>query len=44
LANTKARLTGLYGSQAKFELRNRPSGGLTVMIEVPRKTNPETTL
>ena len=37
LANTKARLTGLYGSSAKFELRNRRSGGLTVMLEVPRK-------
>ncbi len=37
LANTQARLTGLYGGAAKFELQNRPSGGLTVMIEVPRQ-------
>jgi two-component system LytT family sensor kinase len=37
LANTQARLTGLYGSRARFELRNRPSGGLTVMLEVPRQ-------
>lgn len=36
LANTQARLTNLYGSAARFELRNRPSGGLTVMFEVPR--------
>jgi signal transduction histidine kinase len=41
LANTQARLTGLYGSAAKFELRNRPSGGLTVMLEVPRVTKSE---
>ena len=43
LANTKARLIGLYGSAAKFELRNRPSGGLTVMLEVPRYRDSETT-
>jgi len=36
LANTQARLSGLYGTAAKFELRNRPSGGLTVVLEVPR--------
>ena len=36
LANTQARLDCLYGSEAKFELRNRPSGGLTVVLEVPR--------
>ena len=36
LANTQARLSGLYGSNAKFELRNRPTGGLTVMLEIPR--------
>jgi two-component system, LytTR family, sensor kinase len=43
LANTKARLTGLYGSAAKFELRNRPTGGLTVMLEVPRYRDSDTT-
>ena len=36
LANTQARLIALYGSDARFELRNRPSGGLTVMLEIPR--------
>src|ERR1043166_1247229 len=36
LANTQARLSGLYGSHARFELRNRPSGGLIVMLEIPR--------
>lgn len=36
LANTQARLVCLYGTEAKFELRNRPTGGLTVMLEVPR--------
>ena len=43
LANTQARLTGLYGSAARFELRNRPSGGLTVMLEVPRFPKSEST-
>ncbi len=37
LANTQARLVGLYGTAAKFEMLNRPSGGLTVMIEIPRQ-------
>jgi LytS/YehU family sensor histidine kinase len=43
LANTQARLTGLYGSAARFELRNRQSGGLTVMLEVPRFPKSEST-
>jgi len=37
LANTQARLNCLYGTEAKFELVNRPSGGLTVVLEVPRR-------
>jgi two-component system LytT family sensor kinase len=37
LANTQARLVGLYGSAARFEMTNRPSGGLTVSIEIPRQ-------
>jgi len=36
LANTQARLVGLYGTAARFEMLNRPSGGLTVTIEIPR--------
>jgi signal transduction histidine kinase len=37
LANTQARLVGLYGTAARFEMLNRPSGGLTVTIEIPRQ-------
>lgn len=37
LANTQARLVGLYGTAASFEMTNRPSGGLTVAIEIPRQ-------
>ncbi len=37
LANTQARLVGLYGTSARFEMINRPSGGLTVTIEIPRQ-------
>ncbi len=36
LANTQARLVGLYGTAARFEMTNRPSGGLIVSIEIPR--------
>jgi LytS/YehU family sensor histidine kinase len=36
LANTQARLVGLYGTDARFEMTNRPSGGLVVSIEIPR--------
>jgi sensor histidine kinase YesM len=36
LANTQARLVGLYGTAARFEMTNRSSGGLTVSIEIPR--------
>ena len=39
LANTQARLNGLYGSGARFELRNRTSGGLTVILEIPRNNH-----
>jgi LytS/YehU family sensor histidine kinase len=36
LANTRARLAGLYGDAARFELTNDPSGGLVVALEIPR--------
>ena len=36
LANTRARLAGLYGDAASFELTNNPSGGLVVALEIPR--------
>ena len=37
LANTQARLEGLYGDAASFELNNNPSGGLIVILEIPRQ-------
>ena len=36
LANTRARLAGLYGDAARFELTNNPAGGLVVTLEIPR--------
>lgn len=36
LANTRARLAGLYGDEATFELSNDPAGGLVVTLEIPR--------
>jgi sensor histidine kinase YesM len=36
LANTQARLVGLYGNAAHFELANDPAGGLIVALEIPR--------
>ena len=38
LANTQARLAGLYGTAARFEMRNNPTGGLVVALEIPRQT------
>ena len=38
LANTRARLAGLYGDAASFELANDPAGGLIVALEIPRGT------
>jgi two-component system, LytTR family, sensor kinase len=35
LANTRARLTHLYGQTHGFELENSPGGGLTVDIAIP---------
>jgi sensor histidine kinase YesM len=39
LANTQARLVGLYGSAARFELNNDPAGGLVVTLEIPRDSD-----
>lgn len=36
LANTKARLERLYGSEHKLELENGAAGGLIVTLEIPR--------
>lgn len=36
LANTRARLLGLYGGSARFDLTNAPQGGLVVTLEIPR--------
>ncbi|HKU77910.1 MAG TPA: histidine kinase [Pyrinomonadaceae bacterium] len=36
LSNTQARLAGLYGDAARFELSNNPTGGLVVALEIPR--------
>jgi sensor histidine kinase YesM len=35
VANTRARLVELYGTQQKFELVNKPEGGLCVRITIP---------
>jgi len=50
LANTRARLERLYGSNHVFELANDPAGGFVVTLEIPRvsemtlpKSNPSLT-
>jgi two-component system LytT family sensor kinase len=40
LANTQARLQQLYGSDHRLDLDNAPEGGLTVILEIPFKTEP----
>ena len=39
VANTRARLAELYGADQKFELVNRPEGGLCVRMEIPFSKN-----
>ena len=41
VANTRARLIELYGQGQKFELVNRPEGGMCVRITIPFTTSPE---
>jgi two-component system LytT family sensor kinase len=36
LANTRARLERLYGTNHRFELANEPAGGFVVTLEIPR--------
>jgi two-component system, LytTR family, sensor kinase len=40
VANTRARLVELYGDRQKFELVNRPEGGLCVRITIPFSVTP----
>jgi LytS/YehU family sensor histidine kinase len=44
LANTKARLERLYGTDHLLELTNDPAGGLIVTLEIPRERNAPVTL
>jgi sensor histidine kinase YesM len=39
LANTAARLEQLYGENHRLDVRNRPEGGVEVVIVVPFRTN-----
>ena len=41
LANTEARLEQLYGSNHRFDLSNRPEGGLEVALQIPFRLRPE---
>ena len=38
LANTRARCEQLYGSDHRFELANRPEGGLAITLAIPFRT------
>ncbi|HKG21099.1 MAG TPA: histidine kinase [Blastocatellia bacterium] len=40
LANTQARLEHLYGGDHRLDMVNAPLGGLTVILEIPFKTEP----
>jgi LytS/YehU family sensor histidine kinase len=40
LANTRERLVQLYGDQHRFEVADRPEGGVRARIEIPWRTEP----
>ena len=42
LPNIRDRLSQAYGEDHRFEIRNPPEGGFTVIIEIPHEaaTNP----
>jgi signal transduction histidine kinase len=44
LANTRARLNHLYGSQHNFEMISSPQKGLTLELEIPFRTFPNVTI
>jgi two-component system, LytTR family, sensor kinase len=41
VSNTKARLLQLYGGRQSFTLRQRPQGGVEVVVTLPRRGNQE---
>jgi two-component system, LytTR family, sensor kinase len=44
LANTRARLEQMYGSDHTFHLNNHPEGGLLVVLELPFRSADEATM
>ena len=40
LSNTRSRLSQLYGTSHRFDLRNRASGGVSIRIAIPFRTEP----